>query len=158
MPVVGSGAYAISHSGEIADAKAYDPKFGTTHVPIVDTAVQYDCPYTGQSSVLVIRNALHVPSMHNHLILTFMMREAGGVVNDTPKIQVVDPDVTDHSIFFGDDKMRIPLFLNGIFSYFPSTKPTAQMIQECEDIYLLTPSRWDPHNTAYAHNEEQMSD
>ena len=30
------------------------------------------------------------------------------------------------------------------------------MLEECEDIYVLTPSRWDPHNTAYAHHEEHM--
>ena len=39
MPVVGSGAYVISHSGETADVKAYDPKFGSTHALIVDAAV-----------------------------------------------------------------------------------------------------------------------
>ena len=87
-----------------------------------------------------------------------MMREAGIVVNDTPKIQVDDPNVTDHSIFFVDDTMRIPYFLNGIFSYFPSTKPTAQIMQECEDIYLLISSRWDAYNTSYAHNKEQILD
>ena len=32
------------------------------------------------------------------------------------------------------------------------------MLEECEDIYVLTPSRWDLHNTAYTHNEEHMLD
>jgi hypothetical protein len=42
-------------------------------VPIVDTAVQYDCPYNGQSYILVIRNALHAPSMRNNLLPPFVL-------------------------------------------------------------------------------------
>ena len=32
------------------------------------------------------------------------------------------------------------------------------MLEDCEEIYVLTPSRWDPHDSAYAHNEAQMLD
>ena len=32
------------------------------------------------------------------------------------------------------------------------------MLEDCEEIYVLTPSRWDPHDIAYAHNEAQMLD
>ena len=54
--------------------------------------------------------------------------------------------------------MRMHLSLHGIFSYFNSTKPTAQFLNDCEDIYLLTPCRWNPHDSAYQQNEEQMLD
>ena len=62
--------------------------------------MQYDCPYSGKSFILVIINTLHVPTMCNHSIPPFAMIEAGVVVNDTPKIQVVDSDVMDHSLYF----------------------------------------------------------
>jgi hypothetical protein len=66
-------------------------------VPIVDAAVQYDCPYDSQSYILVIQNALHVPSMRNNLLPPFILREAGIRVQDTPKkIQVTDPTVDNH--------------------------------------------------------------
>jgi hypothetical protein len=120
--------------------------------------VKYECPRDGTSYILVIRNALHVPSMTNNLIPPFMMREAGITVHDTPKIQVSDPDGNDHSIFFPETKLRIPLSLWGVFSYFPTSKPTALEMTESEEIYMLTPSRWDPHQTAYAKNEENMID
>ena len=32
------------------------------------------------------------------------------------------------------------------------------MLEDCEEVYVLTPSRWDPHNDSYAHNESQMID
>ena len=86
------------------------------------------------------------------------MREAGIEVNDTPKIQVSDPEVKDHSLYFKNENMRIPLALNGIFSYFNTTKPTDQTMNDCEDVLMLTPSRWNPHDFAYQQNEDQMLD
>ena len=105
-------------------------------VPIVDAAVLYECLYEGQEHVLVIQNALHVPSMSNNLIPPFMMREAGVKVNDTPKIQVDDPSEVEHSIYFPETKFRIPLSLWGIFSYFPMSKQTKETLEENEDIYI----------------------
>ena len=91
MPVVGKHAYILSETGRTADEKAYNPQYEAMVIPIVDAVVQYDCPDTGNNYILVIRNALHVPSMDNHLIPPFVMREAGIVVNDTPKIHTDDP-------------------------------------------------------------------
>ena len=127
-------------------------------VPIVDAAVQYECPYSGTLHVLIIRNALHVPSMKHNLVPPFMIREEGIQVNDTPKIQVNDLTTSDHSIYFPETNFRIPLSLWGVFSYFPSSKPMAQTLQETEEVYLLTPSRWNPHCDSYAQNEENMLD
>ena len=53
------------------------------------------------------------------------------------KIQLDDPGISDHSIEFPETKLRIPLSLNEMFSYFPTTKPTAQMLEDCEEIYVL---------------------
>ena len=122
----------------------------------MNAALKYDDSYSGKSYILVIRNALHVPNMKNHLIPPFILREAGIVVNDTPKMQIVDPDVRDHSLYFKDGGIRIPLTLNGIFSCFDTTKPTSQIMNDCRDVYILTPCKWNPHDTAYQNNEEQM--
>jgi hypothetical protein len=67
-----------------------------TQVPIVDAAVLYKCPFSGNKHMLLVRNALHVPEMENNLIPPFVMREAGITVNDTPKIKVREPTVDDH--------------------------------------------------------------
>ena len=118
----------------------------------------YECPYKGTAHILVIRHALYVESMTHNLIPPFILREAGIVVNERPKIQTPDPSVEDHSIYFENTKLRIPLCLNGTFSYFPTTKPSIEMLQSCEEVLLLTPSRWNPHDNAYALNEEGMID
>ena len=96
--------------------------------------------------------------MDNHLIPPFVMREVGIKVNDTSKIHIDDPIISDHSIEFPETNFRIPLSLHGIFSYLPTTKPSPQMLEDCEEVYVLTPSRWNPHDSAYAHNEAHMLD
>ena len=158
MPVVGKHAFIISDTGRIAEVKAYTPDYDAMQVPIVDAAVKYECPYSGSTYILVIRNALHVPSMTTNLIPPFMLREAGIVVNDTPKIQVDDPTADDHSIYFPETQFRIPMSLWGIFSYFPTSKPSEQDMVESEEVYMMTPTKWNPHQSTYAENEENMLD
>ena len=157
MPVVGKGAQ-VEYTGRTADANAFSPTYDTAQLPIVDAVLQYDCPHSGKTYLLIIRNALYVPEMTNHLIPPFAMREAGIIVHDVPKIHVDDPSLSDHSLEFPETKFRIPLSLHGMFSYLPTSKPTTQMLEDCEEVYVLTPSRWDPHSSAYAQNEAQMID
>ena len=91
MPVVRRNAFIIANTGRIAHVNPFTPDYNSMQVPIVDAALQYDCPYDGKIYVLIVRNALHVPNMTNNLISPFVMREAGVVVNDTPKIQCGQP-------------------------------------------------------------------
>ena len=99
MPVVGKGAH-VEYTGRTANVNAFSPKYNTSQLPIVDAVMQYDCEHNDQSYLLYIRNALYVPEMKNHLIPLFIMREAGIKVNDTPKIHVELPGLSDHSIEF----------------------------------------------------------
>ena len=100
--------------------------------------------------LLIVRNALHVPSMQHNLIPPFIMREAGLVVNDVPRIHCGE-EVTreSHSIISQDSNIRIPLSLKGIFSYFESRALTPREIDTCEEMeyLMLTPDAktWDPH-------------
>jgi hypothetical protein len=158
MPVVGKNAYIISDTGRIAEVNPFTPDYAPMQVPIVDAAVRYDCPYDGQPHIFVIRNALHVPSMKNNLMPPFFMREAGVKVNDTPKIHATDPTEEDHSIYFPEADFRVPLSLWGMFSYFNTAKPTAQQMMEAENIYVITPSKLNPHCDSFATNEDNMLD
>ena len=158
MPVVGRNVFIISNTGRVVEVAPFTPDYQPMQIPIVGAAIQYDCPYDGVGRILVIRNALHVPSMRHNLMPPFVMREAGIQLRDTPKIQVTSPSEDDHSLYFPDDGFRIPLSLWGVFSYFPSSKPTASMLEHSDDVYLITPERWNPHDEAYAVNEENMLD
>ena len=87
MVVVGKQATIIQHSGRTVEVNAFaDVCKKVENVPIVDAAVAYDCPYTMKTYILIMRNALYIPTMKHNLIPPFIMREAGLVVNDVPRI------------------------------------------------------------------------
>ena len=77
MPLVGCEAYVIADSGKRATVYPYSPEYPLKELAIVDVAVQYDCPYSGESYILVVRNVISVPSMMHNLVPPFIMREAG---------------------------------------------------------------------------------
>ena len=126
---------------------------------IVDAAASCNCPVTDKEHILITWNALHAPAMTNNLMLPFIMREAGVIVNSAPKTQVKNPTIEDHSMNVEEQDFRITLSSWGTFSHFPTTKPTERQLEECEDVYLLTPDgHWNPHQDAHARNEESMVD
>ena len=150
MAVVGKHAYILNVSGKKARVQPYSPNYKPQDIPIVDASVMYECPYSGNRVILVMRDALHVKEMVNNLIPPFIMREAGIQVREIPKIHMDDPSVEDYAIVFKETGLRIPLSLHGIFSCFPTTKPVASDLNEIDDVYMLTPPSWKPHNSSYA--------
>ena len=131
----------IYDTGENADVNSYSPKYESIKIKIVDSSLQYESPHDGKIGILVLQNALYVPSMKNNLIPPFIMIEAGINLNKIPKVHLNNPDVEGHSIFFSETIFRIPLSLKGVFLYFPVSKPTVEVLNECEYVYLLTPTR-----------------
>ena len=158
MPVVEKHVYIIAETGKKVDVSLFTPDYKPLTVPLVDATIKYDNPYNGKSYILVLHNALYVPSMDNNLIPPFMLREMGVTVNDIPKIHKEDPTVDDHAITFMETGFRIPLSLWGIFSYFPTSKPTHDDLLNPNEVYILSPATWNPHSDAYSTNEESMLD
>jgi len=137
MVVAGRNTIFLSKTGKTAQLRPFDPSLRVLHeVPIVDVAIAYDCPYTLKMYILVCTNALYAPTMSTNLIPPFIIREAGVTLSDVPNKHMQDPSVEDHSMIFPDSKLRIPLMLSGIFSYFSSRAPTEDEWQECEHIFL----------------------
>ncbi len=132
-------------------------------VEIVDVAMAFDDPITTRTFILVMRNALYIPSMGHNLIPPFIMREASLYVDETPKFQLADrASIDNHCVYDPESGLRIHLQLNGIFSYF-STRPLTvdeQMHWEDYDVVFLTPdgAMWDPHSLHYAEEEAAMVD
>ena len=107
----------INHTGQSAKVNAFSSDVKSmSKVPIVDAVVAYDCPYSGKTYLLVVRNALYIASMKHNLIPPFILREAGLQVSDVPKIHCDEPTIDDHSMYDDKTKLRIPLKLDGIFS------------------------------------------
>ena len=124
MPVAGNGTTVIARTGRHATVTPFSEDLPSMEmVEIVDVAMAYDDPVTLITTIFVMRNALYVPSMDYNLVPPFMMREAGLIVDETPKIQMAgDATIENHSIFDPVTNVRIHLKLNGIFSYF-MTRP-----------------------------------
>ena len=110
-------------------------------VPIVDAVVKWICPHTDETWLLLMKNALHVPSMNHNLIPPFAMRETGIRANDVPKIHCEDLNEDDHTLCFKDNDLKIPLQLKGIFSQFQCETPTEEDVENCDEtkVLFLTP-------------------
>ena len=158
MHVIGCNARVISTSDMMCDVRDFSPDISPLKVKIVYAGVEYSCLYTGLDYILVIRNRLHVPAMVHNLIPPFIMRELGVIVNDMAKIHLNNPMEEDHSLFFQEVNLRIPLQLHGVLSYFETIKPSTQSLNENENIYLLTPDKWNPHDTGYTSNKDGILD
>ena len=161
MCVVGKNVMVLNKPTRFANVQAFSPSIeGLSRVPIVDAAIIYACSFTMQSYTLVIKNALYVDNMDHNLIPPFVMREAGIKVNERPKIHSPDPTIDDHSIYIKDHDLRIPLALWGIFSFFPSRKPTNEEAEDDSAVIMITPDSpdWNPYSDVYAKNEESFLD
>ena len=158
MVVLGKNAYIFEQTGKTCDVKPFTDDLGiATNIPVVDGAIAYDCPYSRETFILILRNALYIKTMENNLIPPFIMRQGGAIVNDIPKIQCLDPSIDDHCIKFTTCDLRIPLQLIGVFSYFHTRKPTSKELFDKDKIFL-TPdsSNWNPHCLSFEQNERTM--
>ena len=129
MAVVGSNVTKIQDTGRYADVNAFATDVGQMkRFSIKDMAIAYDCPYQKTTFLLIIKNALHVPSMNHNLIPPFVLDEAGLEVHTKPKIYSKNLSVDSHSIFDTATELRIPLKLRGVFSYFNSRSLNSEEI------------------------------
>ena len=165
MPVVGKEALIVEQSGKTVELSPFTPDYKPIKVEVVNAMVQYDSPWDGREYMVVIRNALYIPSMSNNLIPPSIMRENGIIVNECAKIHCVDPTREGHAIIFKGFDLHIPLQLHGIFSYFVTRKPDIESLEGVHEplnyateIYTLTRTRWNPHTDVYALNEESIVD
>jgi hypothetical protein len=161
MVVVGKHATIIARTGRHAEVQAFSNECNTLQkVPIVDAAIAYDDKYTGKTFILVMKNVLYVETMERNLIPPFILREAGLIVNDVPRIHCGE-ELNDesHCIIDRSTGMKIRMFLRGIFSGFDSRELSQTEIDNCDDyeLVMLTPdaSQWDPYDEVYADNEQR---
>ena len=99
--VLGSNSFFFESTDRTSNARPFTSDLGTAkNVMIVGGNLACHYPYSGEVYVLVIRNALHVPSMDHKLIPPFIMRYGGVTTNNFPKIHCEDPIVSDYGVSF----------------------------------------------------------
>ena len=90
----------------------------------MDAVIEYDCPHSKDTQLLVVRNDLCVPSMDHNLVPPFVLREAVLILNDMPKIHCEDPNVEDHSFLDEKTGLRIHFILSGTLLVFETCSLT----------------------------------
>ena len=163
MAVAGRDCTIIAKSGHLATVTPFLADLPVMEqVEIGDVAIAYDDPYSSRTFLLVMRNALLIPSMDHNLLPPFLVREASLFLDETPKFQSTDLTRNNHTIFDEEMGMRIHLQLNGTFSYFPTRSLTLdeQLNWDNYPVVYLTPDsdRWDPQAMHYADAEAAMID
>ena len=116
MPVVRREALVVEQSGKTVEVSPFTPDYKPIKVEVVNAVIQYDSPLDGREYMLVIQNALWVPSMSNNLIPPFIMRENRIIVNERAKIHCEDPTREDHAIIIRD---TISVSHYSYMEYFP---------------------------------------
>ena len=111
-------AYILNYRGCTAEVIPFTSSYDSlNNVPIVDAIIAYDCPFSGNTYLLVCHISLSVSSITHNLIPPFFLIEANIIVNYIPRIQSPDLDDITHSIWFPVSGFCIALSLRGIFSY-----------------------------------------
>jgi hypothetical protein len=99
---------------------------------------------SGRVVILIVNQAINLPHLPHNLINPMQMRLNDVVVNETPKLQCVNPTNLYHTITVKGDNMNdeliIPLNLRGVVSCFTTIKPTQEEFDTC-DWYELTYER-----------------
>ena len=98
--------------------------------------------------------------MTHNLILPFIIRKAGLVVNDTCKIHSPSVEENTHTIHNPKTDLVINLQLEGILSVFDNRIPNYLDFESNTDPVILTPEgrTWNPYCTSYAMNESAFTD
>ena len=162
--VVGDDVLITHDSGKSANVGPFSDQLGKIKdVPIVDCIIAHDCHYTGKTFYLAMYNALYIPSMKENLIPPFVVRRQGNIINDIPKIQVLNPTEEDHCLILDEGRIRIPLKLDGTTSYFHSRKPKLDEYQQAmaaDQIIDLNvnESEWNPQDYRFSQDEANMLD
>ena len=90
-PVVGSEVLIIrTHYGKVR-VNGFTPELGSKTVDVVDTAIAYECEFTGKVLIMILRNGSHLKEMKHNLLSPFIMRIAGLEVNEQPKSMTRNP-------------------------------------------------------------------
>jgi hypothetical protein len=124
-------------------------------VPIVNAAIAYDDPRTGETYILMINQALYFQDMDYILLCPMQLRLNDVIVNERPKFLTERPTDQDHAIICLP--LIITLEIDGVTSYFPVRKPSQEEYRDCQRIELTySDPEWKPNDTRYAEEEATL--
>jgi hypothetical protein len=157
--VVGLNVLIVNDFDRPVAVQGFDPNGPKIdNLRTVSAAMAYDLPDTGETVILLVHQAMHIPHLPHNLISPMQLRLNDVLVNDKPKFLTENPTAEDHAIIVtGDnpmDRLLIPLSLDGVTSIFYTRKPTVQEYESCPHYELTyeTPE-YNPSDTRWAEQE-----
>ena len=128
----------------------------------VSGALAYDDQVTRKIIILVVHQAIHIPTMESNLLCPMQVQMNDVKVDKTPKFLTENPTDIMHAISGKDGdgiQVTIPLSLRGVTSYFPTRKPTEEEFNSCPrfDLSYEAPI-WGPHSEIFKQQEEALLD
>jgi hypothetical protein len=140
----------------------YDPKMGSMQgMQVISAALAYVDPSSGETLILRVHQAVHIPTMMNNLLCPMQMRLNDVIVDDCPKFLHHNPTDTTHTLTIkdGSDTLVIPLSIRGVTSYFPTRAPTVAENDTCRSFDLtFSNPEWNPSSNAFEQQEESQTD
>ena len=128
----------------------------------ISGALAYDNQATGKMTIVVVHQAIHIPTMESNLLCPMQVQMNDVKVDETPKFLAENPPDITHAISSKDAdgiQVTIPLSLKGVTSYFLTRKPTEEEFNSCPrfDLTYEAPI-WDPHSEIFKQQEEVFLD
>ena len=148
--VVGRNALIFHDFERPVNVTGYDPALGINKdVKTVSAAIAYDDPTTGEVIILVLHQALHIPTMEHNLLCPMQLRMNDVMVSEIPKFLTENPTDRTHALTIPTttgDVYRIALSIHGVTSYFPTRRPSTNEFEHATSRYDLTYELpdWDP--------------
>jgi hypothetical protein len=99
--LVGHNVLIINEHTRAVNVSGFDPSQPARSAKIVDCAVKYICPATGEIMLLTINQALHIPELEHVLLCPMQCRANGVVIDECPKYMASNPT----------DSMTLPTLL-----------------------------------------------
>ena len=133
----------------------YNQKITHTDARTVSAALAYDNPF-GETIILVIHQAIHIPGLKHNLLCPMQMRLNDVKISELPKFLAEWPSDKTHAITIPEtndaEGIVIPLSLHGVTSYFPTRKPTVAEYERKDattfELTFETPE-WDPYSVDF---------
>jgi hypothetical protein len=113
-------------------------------VPIVQAATAYDNPETGETTILIMNEAIWMGGKMDHTLVNPNQLRAFG-------LNVQDNLFSDAPIFIGTEghEFMLPLTSKGTILGVTTRTPTDNELQTCPHITLSSEHEWDPQNVQF---------
>ena len=158
--VIGSNALIVNEFDRPVHIRGFDPSSKVSHnLCTVSAALLYTRTDIGEDVILMIHQAIYVPTMEHNLLCPMQLRINDVNVNDKPlfltdNLAELDHALLDPSEDDPSDKLLIPLSIRNVSSIFSTQKPTMQQYEQLPHFVLTSElPEYDPLDPTFSTQE-----